>query len=377
MKILSRIIDLINIQQKCRLICCIFLMSLCLSPLIAQDLPTVAIMEFEASGMSENDAANITSRFGYELSKANRFRITEREMMEQILKEQQFQLSGCTSSECVVEVGQLLSVKYVVAGKVQKTIDFYSLHIRMISVESGVVITQVIEDYEGSAKDFVTIAVRNAAMKLAAESGTIKTSFSNNAVTNIAQTGQVTFSLNVTPVNVFIDGSFSGENITEIVSLSLPSGDHTIKLISQGYIDYEKAITILPDQSIDYKVELKKGVSESVNTVTTGIIVVRSVPEGATVFVDGRDAGKTPVQIPKAGSGKHTVRASKALYHDYLEEITVEPDGIIQVQASLTAAFGSLSILSQPDGAVVTLNGQIKGKTPLMINELASGEYDI
>ncbi len=243
MKILSRIVDPTN-----RLICWIFLITLCLSPLIAQDLPTVAIMEFESSGMSETDAANITSRFGYELSKTNRFRITERQMMEEILNEQKFQLSGCTSSECVVEVGQLLSVKYMIAGEVSKTFDLYSLHVRIISVESGEVIAQVIEDYEGSARDFITGTVRNAALKLAAEARTSGSGSSGELAKRVVtKTGQVSFTLNISPVNVFIDDNYSGENNTKNVSLSLPMGDHTVKLSAPGFQDYEKVISVLPD----------------------------------------------------------------------------------------------------------------------------------
>jgi len=378
MKILARIVDPINVKKINRLICWIFLIKLCLSPLIGQDLPTVAIMEFEPSGMSKTDAANITSRFGYELSKTNRFRITERQMMEEILKEQQFQLSGCTSSECVVEVGQLLSVKYMIAGEVSKTFDLYSLHVRIISVESGVVIAQVIEDYEGSARDFITGTVRNAALKLAAEARTSHSGSSGELTKRVVtKTGQVSFSLNISPVNVFIDDNYSGENNTKTVSLSLPMGDHTIKLSAPGFQDYEKVISVLPDQNIEYTVEMQPGATESVSDINTGIVVVRSIPEGARVYFDGLNVGTTPVQIPKAGTGKHLLRIEKTLYHDYLEEISVQPDGIIQVLAELDAAFGSLTIISTPEGAVVSLNEQVKGRTPLTIDELASGEYEI
>ncbi len=373
MKILSRIVDPTN-----RLICWIFLITLCLSPLIAQDLPTVAIMEFEPSGMSETDAANITSRFGYELSKTNRFRITERQMMEEILNEQKFQMSGCTSSECVVEVGQLLSVKYMIADEVSKTFDLYSLHVRIISVESGEVIAQVIEDYEGSARDFITGTVRNAALKLAAEARTSRGSSSGELAKRVVtKTGQVSFTLNISHVNVFIDDNYSGENNTKTVSLSLPMGDHTVKLSAPGYQDYEKVISVLPDQNIEYSVEMQPGTTESVSDINTGIVVVRSIPEGAGVYFDGLDVGTTPVQIPKAGTGKHLLRIEKTLYHNYLEEISVQPDGIIQVLAELDAAFGSLTIVSTPAGAVVSLNEQVKSRTPLTINELASGEYEI
>ena len=345
----------------------------------AQDLPVVAIMNFDASGISETDAANITTRFGYELSRANQFVIIEREKMETILDEQEFSLSGCTSSECVVEIGQLLNVEYMIAGKISVTLGFFSLHVRLISVESGIVVTQIIEDLsDGTIQQFITSSVKNAAMKLAAEAGIKKSSGSSDqVVATVTRTGQVSFTLNTSPVNVFIDGSFSGENTSKSVSLSLPMGDHTIKFTAEGYQDYEKTISFIADQSIDYAVEMQTGTSGTVSKITTGIIVVRSDPEGATVYLDGRNVGATPVQVPKAGAGKHTIKVEKNLYHDYLEEITLQADGIVQVMAQMQAAFGSLEIISVPDGGVVSLNDQMKGRTPLKINELGSGEYEI
>lgn len=379
MKLFTQIINSEYARKAGGLYGLIFILQLCLLPLAAQDLPTVAIMEFEPSGMSATDAANITSRFSYELSRTNRFRITEREMMKAILDEQEFQLSGCTSSECVVEVGQLLSVEYMIAGEVTKTFDLYSLHVRLISVESGEVLAQVVEDYEGAARDFITGTVRNAALKLAAEAGTGRGETASQSVQNvITQTGRVSFVLNVAPVNVFIDGYYSGENSTKTVNLSLPAGDHKIRLSAPGYRDYEKTLSVLPDQNIEYSVELQKGAAAvGVADVKTGIVVVRSTPDGARVYFDGRDAGTTPVQIPKAGAGRHSLRVEKALYHAYLEEIDVQPDGIVQILAELQPAFGSLTISSAPAGAVVSLNSQVKGRTPLTISELASGEYEI
>ncbi|GEM_PF-467584 len=356
----------------------LYLIVILVNLLAAQGLPTVAIIQFEASGMEATDATNITSRFSYELSRANRFRITEREMMERILKEQKFQLSECTSSDCVVEVGQLLNVRYMIAGTISKTFDLYSLHVRLISVESGEVVAQTVEDFEGSARDFISGTIRNAALKLAAESSTgQEVSGISHVTPTSTRTGQVVYTLNTSPVNVFIDGNFSGENNSQKINLSLPMGDHTIKFTAAGYSDYEKTVTVLPDQSIEYTVKMEPGSVAFGPAVTTGIIIVRSVPEGATVYLDGRDVGVTPIQVPKAGAGQHTIRVKATLYYDHLEQVDVQADAIIQVMAKLAPSFGSLNIISDPDGAVVSLNGQMKGRTPLKINELASGEYEI
>ena len=38
-------------------------------------------------------------------------KVIEREMMEEIIKEQGFQQSGCSTDECMVEVGKLIGVE--------------------------------------------------------------------------------------------------------------------------------------------------------------------------------------------------------------------------------------------------------------------------
>ncbi len=40
--------------------------------------------------------------------------------MQQILLEQDFQLTGYTSDECVVEIGQLLGAHFMLAGSIGK-----------------------------------------------------------------------------------------------------------------------------------------------------------------------------------------------------------------------------------------------------------------
>jgi hypothetical protein len=40
-------------------------------------------------------------------------------------------------------------------------------------------------------------------------------------------------------------------------------------------------------------------------------------------------------------------------------------------------ATGSLAIESRPAGAAVTMNGKPRGTTPLTINDLAPGEYQV
>ena len=81
--------------------------------------------------------------------------IVEQGAMGQILQEQDFQLAGCTSDECAVEVGQLLGVTQMLAGSIGKVGSTYSIDLRIIDVESGTIIQSVTHDCGGAIDDLL------------------------------------------------------------------------------------------------------------------------------------------------------------------------------------------------------------------------------
>ncbi len=72
---------------------------------------TVAVLDFEGRGISKLEAATLTDRLSSELANTEAVILVERGQMSEILDEQGFQQSGCTSAECAAEVGALLGVK--------------------------------------------------------------------------------------------------------------------------------------------------------------------------------------------------------------------------------------------------------------------------
>ena len=75
----------------------------------AQDnRPSVAVLDFDAKGIASYEAETLTERLRSEIATTNAVRLTDRKLLEKILKEQGLQQSGCTTDECTAEVGQLL-----------------------------------------------------------------------------------------------------------------------------------------------------------------------------------------------------------------------------------------------------------------------------
>ncbi|MBT3299547.1 MAG: PEGA domain-containing protein [Candidatus Marinimicrobia bacterium] len=353
----------------------ILLFYLFVSQIVGQE--RIAVLQFDGSGVDAITAKNISKRFSYYLSTTNRFDIVEREMMDKILEEQKFQNSGCVADECAVEIGELIGVSQIVAGSVDKILDSYSLNIKLVDVATGKIIYQDMDDYEGRVTDFIKVTIKNMAMRLAAEAkvGEVQ---EGGDLTQYASTkkGKVIFNVDQNNVAIFIDGQYNSRSSGNQVVLSIAEGLHTIKFSRSSFKDWEKKFNVIANEEMTYDVKLIPGIAAKVEA-TTGILLVRSEPGDASVYVDGIEKGMTTLQITDIGIGDHEIRVEKNLYYAYTEIVTIHPDMIGEVKAILKPNFGSLSIKSNPTASVVMINGQVKGKTPYSIDRIKSGTYNI
>ena len=128
---------------------------------------TAAVMDLEAKeGIPGGLAPTLSDYLRTQLFNTNEFTMVTRENMEQILKEQKFQLSGCTSKECIVEVGQLLGVRKMFAGSVGKAGATYVINIRLIDVQSGKIEKAVSEECAECKEDALLVSIKNITNKL-------------------------------------------------------------------------------------------------------------------------------------------------------------------------------------------------------------------
>jgi hypothetical protein len=107
----------------------------------------LAVLDIEAVGKVDKDVVRpLTDSVRREIVKANKFEVMDRGNMDKILKEQAFQMTGCTSKECAVEAGQLLGVGKIVVGSVSLVGRTYLLSLSVVNVETGKV--EQVEDQE-------------------------------------------------------------------------------------------------------------------------------------------------------------------------------------------------------------------------------------
>jgi TolB-like protein len=117
----------------------------------------IAVMTLKASsGINQGEAELLTERLSSELFRTGKVNVMERNQMQDVLKEQGFQVSGaCTDDACLVEMGQMLGVQVLVAGSIGKLGSMYMINLRSIDVSTAKIIKLVSEDVKGDIEDVV------------------------------------------------------------------------------------------------------------------------------------------------------------------------------------------------------------------------------
>lgn len=140
------------------------LMFIMLSNLHA-DKMRIAIMDIQPIDVSKNTARAVSDLIRTELFNTGYFRVVERSEMKSILKEQGFQMSGCTDTECAVQMGRLLSARKILVGSVSKLGKSFIINARIVDVEKGEM--EFGEKAKAKDEDNLDIAVEEFARKIA------------------------------------------------------------------------------------------------------------------------------------------------------------------------------------------------------------------
>jgi TolB-like protein len=128
-------------------------------------LKNYAILNIKCgAGVTEPDGDLISDRLRAEIFNTGNANVMERNQMQEILKEQGFQQSGatCTDEDCLVKMGQMLGVHYLVAGSLGKLGSMYMVNMRTIDVQTGKIVRAVSVDVKGDIEDLVDYLPRIA-----------------------------------------------------------------------------------------------------------------------------------------------------------------------------------------------------------------------
>jgi len=117
----------------------IILLLLCFTTaLFAGGKPRVAIIDFSATGVSEDDAIIVTEIFRSKIITSGVFDVLERKNLKEILTESQLALSGLI--EKPNEIGKLLGAEYIITGSFMKIGKKLVVTVNLTNVETGKII---------------------------------------------------------------------------------------------------------------------------------------------------------------------------------------------------------------------------------------------
>jgi hypothetical protein len=146
---------------------------------------------------------------------------------------------------------------------------------------------------------------------------------------------------------VFVDGREEGR--TPLAIRELGRGEHRVRVVRDGYATEERRITITasrPAQAMTVPLSPARVAQVPAERMpipatpgTTGRFVgaltVDSRPSSAKVFIDGKLAGSTPLQLAGLDAGEHVVRIELDGYRRWSSSVRVVASEQNRVTASL------------------------------------------
>jgi eukaryotic-like serine/threonine-protein kinase len=201
--------------------------------------------------------------------------------------------------------------------------------------------------------------------------------------------GQVSIDSTPQGAQIAIDGKKLA-SVTPFNIADLLPGHHTIVISKAGYATETRTLDVASASKSVMSVQL---------AATTATVSVASDPAGATVWIDGRDTGKTtPVQVSLDKPGSHTFVFKKQGYLDESTTANVQIGQTLQLTPALrslgntdeikiggkfkkvfggseTAGMGTVSIKTQPKGAQIAVNGRVVDKSSPVVFYLNPGNY--
>jgi hypothetical protein len=114
-----------------------------------------------------------------------------------------------------------------------------------------------------------------------------------------------------------------------------------------------------------------------VTPVIPGSFDLRSIPDNASVVINGDYKGSTPLTLYGLDPGTYNITFSRFNYEKFSTRAAIEPGSITEVTATLQPKTGTLVINTTPVGAQIVLDGISVGTAPVTSTNLAAGNHTI
>lgn len=171
---------------------------------------------------------------------------------------------------------------------------------------------------------------------------------------------------------VLIDGK-KHDKPTPTTVEKLCYGTRRVTVMLPRHKQVERAVDVRPGPPIELTLPL---------SLETGDIRISVAPDGATVFIDGQNAGqagRTPLVLDRVPWGPHRLRVEKPGF--VAQELTVDlalPQEAYSFALAPDICAGDLLVSSEPAQAQVLMDGRDVGEpTPAIVRNVRCGTYRV
>ncbi|MFH0882046.1 MAG: PEGA domain-containing protein [bacterium] len=338
--------------------------ALCLAQISTQT--TVAVLDLDISGgIPQEYQRTLSDKLRQELFATGRFVVIERNRMEDILGEQGFQLAGCTSAECAVEVGKLLGVREIIAGSIGRVGQAHSVIVRRIDVETGEIVDAKSVECLCTIEDVLSTRLRQVAYMMAGLAPPVIPEVTSPGAGTVAGVGDLFIKSEPDGAAIWIDGKPRPETTPAMLE-KLAAGPHTVRVQKNNLVGQRQ---IFVDPNSITRIEIP---------MATGRVSLRitSTPYEATVILDGERIGPTPQVVNDLEAGDHRLRLEHEEYLPLEKIVRLKAGEENRVDWTLTH-YAGLEIITVPEGAEIAIDGRPYGTAPLSFNNAKPGEYKI
>ena len=171
----------------------------------------------------------------------------------------------------------------------------------------------------------------------------------------------------VTSANVIINGKEIG--LTPLKSLEIEAGQHELRVVANRYLPFKETI------------EIRGMGSKQTKEVTLlpgwGTLEITSEPSGAEVRLNGTRVGLTPLREEPMG-GKYHVEVRKSGWKPVSRDVRIKANETVKLPLfQLEKVDGTLNLTTSPSGATVTVNGELRGRSPITLALKSSRDHKI
>lgn len=321
----------------------------------------IAILDFEGAGLQQNEVVMVSDKFRSSLIEFSDYRVMERASMNDILSEQGLQQTGaCNSNTCLVKAGRLLSVAYMVAGRLSRANGITAIAVRVIDVETGEILLGKSREYRSEFFAFVSAEVPELVREVIEGFDAALRQWGQRHKKGILYVEAVP-----EDGGILVDGKETGVS-TPATLREIPVGRHTIGVRSKTLYGTGEVV-VRAGKLNRCSITLERGY---------GSVRIHGNVRGMEVTVGNVGTYVVPFELDSVKAGRYRLRSTVLGCLEFVGEIEVGPGKMTERTIRLNPV-GHISVRQLVDDAVLRVDGQRVAGAGTVVVQVTPGSHDV